>query len=303
MQIQKNKPLKELTTLRIGGPARFFCEVKNEKELLQALSWAREKKNPWYVLGSGSNLVVSDRGFGGLVIKIAIKDFKRKKNRVYAGAGNNLLEFIKKLNRLGLRGMERMAGIPGTVAGAIYGNAGAYSQEIRKNLRRVKIFDGKKFRWLSKKACQLRYRESVFKKHKNWVIIEAEFSFKKGKAQELSKISRDIIKLREKKYWPSLLCPGSFFKNILFKNLPKSKQKRIPPDKVMYGKIPAGYLLEEVGAKGLSRGGIKIAKHHGNLFYNSGGGKARDIKKLADFLRKKVHKKFGVKLEEEIQYL
>ncbi len=303
MQIQKNKPLKNLTTLRIGGPARFFCEAENEKELLQALSWAREKKIPRYILGSGSNLVASDRGFAGLVIKIALKDFKRKKNRVYAGAGNNLLEFIKKLDRLGLRGMERMAGIPGTVAGAIYGNAGAYGQEIWENLRRVKIFDGKKNRWLSQKECKLSYRDSIFKKRKNWIIVGAEFAFKKGEAKELSKISREIIKLREKKYRPSLLCPGSFFKNILFKNLPKSQQKRIPLDKVMYGKIPAGYLLEEVGAKGLSRGGIRIAKHHGNLFYNAGGGKARDIKKFADFLRARVYKKFGVKLEEEIQYL
>lgn len=292
-----------MTTLRIGGPARFFCEVENEKELLKALSRAREKKIPWYILGSGSNLVASDKGFGGLVIKIAVRDFTRKKNRVYVGAGNNLPEFIKKLDRLGLRGMERMAGIPGTVAGAIYGNAGAYGQEIRENLRKVKIFDLKRFRWIPRKECQFEYRESVFKKHKNWIIVGAEFSFKKGEAKELSKISWDIIKLRERKYRPSLLCPGSFFKNILFKNLPKSQRKRIPPDKVMYGKIPAGYLLEEVGAKGLSRGGIRIAQHHGNLFYNSGGGKASDIKKLADFLRKKVYKKFGVKLKEEIQYL
>ncbi|OGF66601.1 UDP-N-acetylenolpyruvoylglucosamine reductase [Candidatus Giovannonibacteria bacterium RIFCSPHIGHO2_01_FULL_48_47] len=302
-RIQKSKPLKDLTTLGIGGPARFFCEAKSEKELLEALRRAREKKVPWYILGSGSNLVVSDKGFPGLIIKANIRKFSRDRSKVLAGAGNELLAFIRKINRLGLGGVERMAGIPGTIAGAIYGNAGAYGQEICENLRRVRIFDGRNFRWLSRRACRFFYRDSIFKKHKNWAIVEAEFSFKKGKPKELSRISREIIKLREKKYRPSLLCPGSFFKNIIFKNLPKSAQKKIPPDKVMYGKVSAGYLLEVVGAKGLSKGGIKIAKHHANLFYNSGGGKAQDIKKLAIILKDRVMKKFGVELEEEVQYL
>ena len=118
--------MKDLTTLGIGGPARFFCEAKSEKELLEALRRAREKKVPWYILGSGSNLVVSDKGFPGLIIKANIRKFSRDRSKVLAGAGNELLAFIRKINRLGLGGVERMAGIPGTIAGAIYGNAGAY---------------------------------------------------------------------------------------------------------------------------------------------------------------------------------
>lgn len=303
MRLEKGKLLAGLTTLGIGGKAKFFAEAKNEKDLKEAFEFAKKTRAPLYVIGSGSNLVVSDGGFRGFILKIAIKDFRRNKNKIYVGAGNNLFDFIKKINKLGLSGMERMAGIPGTIAGAIYGNAGAYGQEICDRLARVKIYNGQKFKWLSKKACQLRYRDSIFKKRKNWVIIGAEFKFSKDSPRKLEKISQEIVNLRLKRYPRGMLCPGSFFKNIIFKNLPKRAREKIPADKIMYGKVPAGHLLEMVGAKGLSRNGVKIAKHHANLFYNAGGGKARDIKKLAAFLKKKVKTKFGIELEEEIQYV
>ena len=123
----------------------------------------------------------------------------------------------------------------------------------------------------------------------------------------LNKISKDIIKLREKKYKPGLLCPGSFFKNIIIKDLKSIVRKKllskIDNSKIMYGKAPAGYLLEEVGAKGMSSGNVRIAQHHGNLIYNAGGGKARDIRKLSRILKDRVSRKFGVRLEEEVQYL
>ena len=307
MRFEKEKPLSKLTTLGIGGKASFFVEVKKEEDLKVALREASDKKMDWYVLGSGSNIVASDKGFEGLIIKIGIKDFKKNGRRVYVGAGNNLLDFIKKINGLGLAGMEKMAGIPGTIAGAIYGNAGAYGTEIRENITRVKIFDGEKFRWIKNSECRFGYRTSGFKKNKDWIIVGAEFSFGKGKPAELLKISRDTIKLREKKYKPGLLCPGSFFKNIILKNLkPEAKKEllaKIDNSKIMFGKLPSGYLLEEVGAKGMSSGKIKVAEHHGNLFYNAGGGTAHDIKKLAVMMKDRVLKKFGINLEEEVQYL
>jgi len=307
MRFEKEKPLSKLTTLGIGGKASFFVEVKKEEDLKIALREALDKKMDWYVLGSGSNIIASDKGFEGLIIKIGIKDFKKSGRRVHVGAGNNLLDFIKKINGLGLAGMEKMAGIPGTVAGAIYGNAGAYGTEIRENITRVRIFDLKKFRWIKNSECRFGYRTSGFKKNKDWIIVGAEFSFGKGKPAELLKISRDTIKLREKKYKPGLLCPGSFFKNIILKNLkPEAKKEllaKIDNSKIMFGKLPSGYLLEEVGAKGMSSGKIKVAEHHGNLFYNAGGGTAHDIKKLAVMMKDRVLKKFGINLEEEVQYL
>jgi len=154
--------------------------------------------------------------------------------------------------------MEKMAGIPGTVGGAIRGSAGAYGQEIKDNIVRVKVYNGDKIFWLSKK---------------------------------LSKISKGVIKLRHQKYWPNLLCPGSFFKNIVIKNIePISLKKKllsiIPGNKVTYGKVPAGYLLETVGSKGMAYGNIKVAKHHGNLIYNTVTGKSSEIIKLAEVLKR-----------------
>ena len=307
MHFEKGKSLKELTTLKIGGRASLFVEAKNKREIKKIFDRIRKEKLDWYALGSGSNMIASDYGFHGLIIKISIENFKKKGEKVYVGAGNNLLEFIKKTNQLGLSGIEKMAGIPGTVAGAIYGNAGAYGQEICEHLQRVQIFAGNKFRWLKKTGCHFGYRTSVFKKNKNLIITGAEFLFPKWNMRELAKISHDIVKLREEKYKPGLLCPGSFFKNIILKDLKPNVRKkllsRIDQSKIMYGKLPSGYLLEEVGAKETSCGKIKVARHHGNLFYNAGGGTSQDIKKLAMVLKSRVFKKFGVKLEEEVQYL
>ena len=113
--------------------------------------------------------------------------------------------------------------------------------------------------------------------------------------------------MREKKYWPGLKCPGSFFKNIKLSEISSNARKRIlsiiPKEKILYGKLPAGVLLEEVGAKGIHQGTIRVADHHANLIYNPGGGKAADVKKLAQNLRKLVKTRFGVIIEEEVQYL
>lgn len=306
MKVSRNFPLKNFTTIGIGGPAKFFVAVESEEELAAAIQSAEAAKLRWVVVGEGSNLIVADKGYEGVVIQNGIKRFERNGCKFVVGAGNNLLKIILKLNRLGLAGMEKMAGIPGTVGGAIYGCAGAYGQEVKDRLVRARIFDGKKFRWISKRQCDFGYRDSVFKRKKDWVIVAVKFKLEKG-ATGLMGLAKEIIKLREKKYPPGLRCPGSFFKNIKLADLPagqrKSFIKKIPPDKIMFGKVPAGYLLDEAGAKGIRQGRIWVASHHGNLIYNPGGGLARDVEKLARLLKSKVKQKFGIMLEEEVQYL
>src|SRR3989344_8292062 len=166
--VKKRYPLKRLTTIKIRGPAKYFFTAHKEGDIPQALAWAKQNKVKWFILGEGSNLVPSDLGFDGLVIKNEIRHFDVKDGnsiKVTVGAGENLLKFILKLNRLGLCGMEKMAGIPGTVGGAIYGCAGAYGQEIKDCLKKVKIFDGR-IRSLSNKQCKFTYRGSIFKKKK-----------------------------------------------------------------------------------------------------------------------------------------
>lgn len=307
MKIQKNFSLKDFTTIGMGGLAKFFVIVRTESELLRALGLAKKLALPWYVLGEGSNVVVSDRGFRGLIVRNYIEKYEHKKSLVRVGAGDNLLKFIFQLDVYGFEGMERMAGIPGTVGGAIYGCAGAYGQEVQDHLVSVRVFDGRRFRNLTKKQCRFGYRSSVFKKRKNWIITEAAFRFDSKPPQTLLKISRDIIKLREKKYKPGLKCPGSFFKNIKLADLTAKSagqlQKKVEAEAVKFGKLPSGYLLDRVGAKGMREGRVAVAGHHGNLIYNLGGGRARDVKKLSTRLKALVKKQFGIIIDEEVQYL
>lgn len=294
----------------IGGPAKYFVVVKSEAELIEALKFAKGKRLNWHVVGEGSNVIAADRGFSGLVIQNRIQRFDlggRGRAVVTVGAGNNLLTLINKLNRFGLGGMERLAGIPGTLGGAIYGCAGAYGQEIRDNLTRAWYFNGKSIKVLNNKQIKFGYRTSIFKKHKNWVILGAEFRLKRKDSHKLEMKSGEIIKLRALKYKPGLKCPGSFFKNIKLADLTAETRNKLiklmPSNKIAHGKIPAGYLLEQIGAKGMRMGSIRAAKHHGNLIYNPNGGKAADVKKLAKRLKALVKNKFGITIEEEVQYL
>ena len=308
LKFKLNYSLKDLTTIKIGGPAQFFTKIKNKEELIMAIKWAKAKKITWLVIGAGSNLIPNDNGFNGLVIKNEIKDFRVKGFFVFVGAGNDLLKFIITVNKLGLGGMEKMAGIPGTVGGAIRGSAGAYGQEIKDHLKRVKVYDGNRVYWLTKKQCRFSYRESIFKKNKDWIILGAEFKLRPQLAKELSQISKVIIRQRQEKYPPDLLCPGSFFKNIILAEIkPMTLRKktiaRVPTEKIKYGKVAAGYFLEAVGAKGMRVGGIKVADYHGNLIYNFADGQSADILELAKILKTQVKRKFGLDLEEEVQYL
>ena len=272
--------LKHLTRFGFGGEARKLVVARDEKSVIDALH------KPYYILGDGTNVIASDKGFKGVVIKIATSGLKIKKNKILCEAGVKLQKLVDTANESGLGGLETLAGIPGTVGGAIFGNAGAYGKEISGNLRRVKIFDGSRTRWIQKKDCAFSYRESVFKT-KQWVILAAEFNLHKGNAQGLAEKSKEIIKIREKKYKPSLRCAGSIFKNIVVEG----------------GKIPAGSLLESVGAKGMKAGGVYVASYHANLLINNGRGKASEAKKLIDILKQKVYKKYGIRLEEEVRYL
>ncbi|MBI2450896.1 MAG: UDP-N-acetylmuramate dehydrogenase [Parcubacteria group bacterium] len=305
---KKDVAIKHLTAIKIGGPTRYFASIATLEDLRNALEWAKSRQIKWTAIGGGSNIIASDNGFDGLLIRVAAQNFKVDRERVYVGAGNNLFESIKKLNNLELAGLEKMAGIPGTIGGAIYGNAGAYGQEISNHLVKAEIFDPRQNRvfWLSKNECQFGYRDSIFKK-KNWIILGAAFKFQKDSSAELKKVSKNIVRIREEKYWPEFLCPGSFFKNIaLFDLRPEVCEnfiKKIDPVKIVFNKVAAGYLLEEAGAKGMKIGDIRVADHHANLIYNAGQGKARDVKKLADILKKKVKDRFDFDIEEEVRYL
>ncbi|MEK7552766.1 MAG: UDP-N-acetylmuramate dehydrogenase [Patescibacteria group bacterium] len=304
LRVLENQPLSEYTTFGIGGRAKYLVKVSNPTELLAAVALAKERRWRYQLIAGGSNVVFTDQPFNGLVIRyFAPRGPVIIRNRtVLVEAGVPLGNLIKNAIKFGLAGLETLSGIPGTVGGAVIGNAGAYGQTISDHLTRVEVWDGKKILWFNKKQGQFDYRESVFKQ-KNWLVLRAEFQLQIGDRKQLLTKARGIIKLRSKKYKPSLRCPGSFFKNILVKKISAKSLRLIDQAKIIDGKIPAGYLLETVGAKGMKLGDLRVADFHGNLIINAGQATYRDVRRLAARLKNRVYKKFGIKLTEEVRYL
>jgi UDP-N-acetylmuramate dehydrogenase len=298
--VKKDIELSSYTTLGIGGPAKYLREVKTQKEIISLIKTCKKNNINYIVIGEGSDLLVSDHGFDGLVIVNKVRRIKHKRENFVVQAGTNLQKFIDYVIKNGYQGIEKMSGIPGSVGGAIFGNAGAYGQTISDKITTVKAFDGKDIKKYEKKACKFDYRESLFKR-KRLIILEAEFVFEKGNSEFLQKIKNDTIALRQKKYPSGLRCPGSFYKNVEVENLTKNALKIIPRDKILYGKIPAGYLMQTVGANGKSNGGVRIADYHGNLIINENEGTAEKFLTLANTYAKKVKKKYGIRLEPEVQ--
>lgn len=294
----------ELTTLKIGGPVKEVIAVKTEADLVNSFQPSAISHQPLLIIGGGSNLLVSDEGFDGTVIKNEITGIKKDGNDLIVKSGTALQDLVNFANDNGLAGLENLAGIPGTIGGAIYGNAGAYGQAISDHLVSVNIYSAisRQSLAVSKNNCGFNYRDSMFKKDKS-IILEATFSLSPSDPKTLKEISEETIKKREVKYPPGIKCPGSFFKNIPADSLPKEILYNIPEGFVLYGKVSAGGLLESVGAKGAKLGNILIAPYHANLFINQGGGTAQDFYELAKTYSQKVYEKYGIRLEPEVQLI
>ncbi len=308
MQTQTYYPLSQITTLAIGGSAKEFVEVKSEAELVEAINYAREKGLEYLVVGGGSNLLVADEGVDKLVIKNSITGISSLQgSTLVAKSGTALQDLVDYSIQHGLSGLQKLSGIPGTVGGAIYGNAGAYGQSISDHLTEVVALDpsviaSPKGVAISRLDCNFGYRDSAFKQN-GYIVLEAKFELKPGEKSQLEQEAKEIIAQRIKKYPPGIKCPGSFFKNIVASSLPPEILAKIPPERIVYGKIPAGALLEEVGAKGDTLGNIEIAPYHANLFINHGGGTAKDFYNLAKKYADLVYERFGIKLEPEVQLI
>lgn len=294
--------VRTLTTLAIGGPCRWLADVRRAEEVGAWFRWARGEGIPVVFLGSGSNLLCADSGFDGLLLRSQIRGIEVSGEEVEVGGGTLLGDLIQELNARGLGGLERMYGIPGSVAGAVVGNAGAYGQEIADRLVEVDFWDADGLRTLPAAELDLRYRHSRFKERLDWFVVRCRLKFHPGQS-DLAAESRRILELRTQKYPPDLKCPGSFFKNLVWEEISDEAKGRFPAGFLYFGKVPAGKLLEEVGAKGERQGAARVADYHGNLFINDGGASARDLLELARRLAARVHERFCVTLEPEIRIL
>lgn len=274
--------LKNYTTFKIGGKAKYFFEAKEKRDLIRAVSFAKKLNLPFFILGGGSNVLVSDKGFRGLVIKTENKGFAILNSEIYAEAGVYLAKIVEKAAENNLSGFEFLVGIPGTIGGAIFGNCGAFGKEIGNLIKEVEIFDLKSncLKVLKKRDCAFSYRNSIFKRDRNLIILSAVFRLKKGKKKEIFKKMKENFE-KKKKFQPlDFPSAGCIFKN------PK--------------KISAAKLIEMCNLKGKKIGGAKISEKHANFILNFKNAKAKDVLKLINLAKQKVKRKFKIFLEEEI---
>lgn len=279
--MKKNQLLAPYTTFKIGGPTDWFCETKNEQEVVKAIKFAKEKKLAFFILGNGSNLLVSDDGFRGVVIKMENEEVQINNEKILAEAGISLSKLANIAQENSLSGIEFMVEIPGTLGGVVFGNAGAWQQNIGDKVERVKILDkDNQFKWLNHDECQFSYRQSRFKKNQE-IILAVELKLEKGNQLESKNLMNENLKKRESQ--PKEPSAGSIFVN------PKPQA--------------AGDLIEKCGLKEKQIGQAQISQKHANFIVNLGGAKAEDVVKLIALAQKEVRKKFGIDLKTEIVFL
>ncbi len=300
LRVSRGEPLAAHTRFGIGGPAAIFVRTASAEAFIAALGVARASGLPVEVIGGGTNLIVADEGFPGVVLRYEASRLLVAGDRVVADAGAELQALVDFTIERGLKGLETLTGIPGSVGGAIYGNAGAYGHSIEERVASVRYYDGVAVRVADREACGFRYRESVFKSRKDRVIFSTELRLDRADAAELRRAADEIMTVRNAKYPPTMRCAGSIFKNLLAAELPASALDGAP---MREGKVPSGWYLEQAGAKGMRAGGIRVADYHGNLIYNDGGGTARELCELIAEMKGRVRERFGITLEEEVQYV
>ncbi len=299
--VRLNEPLAKHTTFKIGGPADFFVEISKTDELVDLLNFLSGEGVEYYVLGGGSNMLFNDEGFRGVVIKLRTKNLElRTNNTIVVDTGVLLSLVVVEALKNGLSGLEWAVGIPGTVGGAVRGNAGAMGKETANVIEKIELWKDGEVTELKKEECNFSYRESVFKSS-GGVILQAHFKLVPGDKQEILTAMQGYLKQRSGRY-PTEPNAGSFFKNIDIQKW-SGNVEELPPLFVERKKVPIGWLVEQVNMKGYAVGGAKIANEHGNFIVNTGKATQQDILTIVEELKNKIYNKFGVEIEPEVEIL
>jgi len=331
--IEENASLAPMTTMKVGGHARFFVRVKNIEEIKEAVSWAYQKKVQFFILGGGANTLVGEKGFSGLVIKIECKGISYKKSgestSVVIGAGEIWDDIVRDAVKRGLWGIENLSLVPGTAGGAVVQNIGAYGATLGDVVKEVEAFDTKTMntKVFLRDECASGYRESVFKKNhylivtrvtlilrqngkplSNYEDVKKYFLEKRITKPSLSDMREAIIAIRTAKMpAPPLGTAGSFFKNpIVSKGEFLRLQKEFPEIKTYPAgenqvKISAAWLLDKVGGfRGFRDGDAGTYEKQALILVNHGTATAGDMISLAEKIKKSIKEKTGVTLEEEV---
>jgi len=301
--IRENISLAHYTTFKLGGLARYFVEVASTGDLIAVIKWAKDQSLPMLVLADGSNLIVSDKGFSGLVIKVGIKELKIDGELLTAGAANSMKELVDQSIDRNLAGLEWAGGLPGSFGGAIRGNAGAFKGEIKdliESVTTIAIESGHEVT-RSNQDCHFGYRESIFKIKGNEVIVGATLKLHSGEKKELRQIADDHIRYRRERHPMEYPNSGSIFKNTPVEKIPphhlEQWQESIKNDP--FPVVPTAKIISEAGLPGLQVGGAQLSTKHCNYIVNLGGATGEDIYELITSIRKIIYQKYGVELEVE----
>lgn len=308
IDVHKNISLKELTTYKIGGKAEFFAEIKTKEELKGARKWATENNHKIIVISGGSNILFNDNGIDGVLLKIANANIKAQGDNLITDAGADLMHASRVAADNSLSGLEWAVGVPGSVGGAIRGNAGAYGSSIAQNLAQVEYFDLEtgEFAFLSADEFNFSYKESIFKQNKNWIIWRAEFSLVRDDKLIIQEKMSEYARLREVTQ-PKLPSAGCVFKNLEFEKIkissPHLAQLAEVSGRVKGGKISAGWVVDLLGFKGAAHGKAKVSLEHANFIVNTSDAAADDVRFLIEAIQRKARGQFGLEMELEIEVM
>jgi len=332
--LRENVPLAPFTTLGIGGPARYFCHVENENTLREVIDFAKSRNVPLFVLGGGSNLLIADAGYPGVVARIEIRGLQwsdeGKRVRLIAGAGEDWDSVVAGCIGRGLFGVECLSGIPGSVGGTPVQNVGAYGQEISETLLRLRAYDRQTDNVveLDRAECGFTYRTSIFNTValNRYIVLDVEYGLVKdgqaavrypdllreldGVTPTLPVVRNTVLRIRSSKAMvlqagdPDCRSAGSFFKNPIvteetFDRIQASTDEKVPRYPAASGmvKTAAAWLIERAGiSKGFSLGAAGVSRKHTLALINKGGATADDVIALAREIRKRVEGRFGIRL-------
>jgi len=295
------EPLKHHTTFRIGGPADYYFAARTPDQLVTALRTADDLGVPSFLLGGGSNLLVSDGGFRGLVVRNAIDAIEFDGSAAHVGCGADFLDLIYRCRDRDLSGLEFAAGIPGSVGGALYGNAGCYGQDIGSFVIECTHVtpDGRKVETRPADWYEFAYRDSRLKRDPR-ALLTCLLQFRKGMRDGIQKVIDEKLEIRRVKHpqWRMEPTAGSYFKNL-------PPDWRMPGAKLSPGthRVAAGQLLDECGVRGMRVGDAMVFPKHANIIVNVGHAAAADVLELAATMKRLVRERFKVELEEEVMFL
>ncbi len=277
-----SEPLRDYTSFRIGGPADYYFEPADKEDTVEIISYLQQQKFPFMILGRGTNMLISDEGIRAAVLNLesGLGELRLEEDRVIADAGVSIARFVDFCVQRGFKGVEMLAGIPGTVGGAIMMNAGAYGGEISDYLVNVHALRNGTLVSLNKDECGFTYRKSGFE---GTTILGASFRLPHGEKSEIARIRKELLLKRNRSQPLNFPNSGSIFKN--------------PPGNF------AATLIEKAGLKGSKKGNAQISEKHANFIINLGGAKAQDVLELIDLARSIVHDQFGINLELEVKLM